>query len=186
MQVYRGQSVGIDDVAPDTVSTGSKDDPADSGVANFCDLEKASLPDEVNGLDRSSPVKYGAGWSDADVDERQWVLLDCHFGVPLFDADVNRSVCRRIAKHGLCNQARYFTLLCTSLLVRMEWRPAGWSVCLPLLIFPCTTKSRSSLLAPAHPGGPGKRAVKRLWWWLHQLEHCNLMSFCPRMPLVVW
>jgi len=41
-------------------------------------------------------------------------------------------------------------------LVRMEWRPAGWSVCLPLLIFPCTIKSRSSLLAPAHPGGPGK------------------------------
>ena len=48
-------------------------------------------------------------------------------------------------------------------LVRMEWRPAGLSVCLPLLIFPCTIKSRSSLLAPAHPGGPGKRAVKPLW-----------------------
>jgi len=47
-------------------------------------------------------------------------------------------------------------------LVRMEWRPAGWSVCLPLLIFPCIIKSRSSLLAPAHAGGP--RAVKRLWW----------------------
>jgi len=48
-------------------------------------------------------------------------------------------------------------------LVRKEWRPAEWSVCLPLLISPCTIKSRSSLLAPAHPGGPGKRAVKRLW-----------------------
>ena len=48
-------------------------------------------------------------------------------------------------------------------LVWMEWRPAGWSVCLPLLIFPCTIKSRSSLLVPAHPGGPGKCAVKRLW-----------------------
>ena len=47
-------------------------------------------------------------------------------------------------------------------LVRMEWRPAGWSVFLPLLILPCTIKSRSSLLAPADPGGPGKRAVKRL------------------------
>jgi len=47
-------------------------------------------------------------------------------------------------------------------LVRMEWRPAGWSVCLPLLIFPCTMKSRSSLLAPADPSGPGKRAIKRL------------------------
>jgi len=55
----------------------------------------------------------------------------------------------------LCYAFRFFT---TSLmgddggghwLVRMEWRPAGWSVCLPLLIFPCTIKSRSSLLAPA-------------------------------------
>ena len=34
--------------------------------------------------------------------------------------------------------------------VRMEWCPAGWSVCLPLLISTCTIKSRSSLLAPAH------------------------------------
>ena len=104
--VYRGQSIGID-VAPDAISTGSKDDPADSGVANFSDLEKASLNDEVNNLDRSSPVKYDTSSVDTEVDEGQWVLLDCHFGVPLFDADVNHSVCRRIAKHGLCNQARY-------------------------------------------------------------------------------
>ena len=48
-------------------------------------------------------------------------------------------------------------------LVRMEWRPAAWSVCLPLLIVPCTIKSRSFLPAPAHLGGPGKRAVKWLW-----------------------
>ena len=41
-------------------------------------------------------------------------------------------------------------------LVRMEWRPDGLSVCLPLLIFPRTIKSRSSLLAPAYLGGPGK------------------------------
>jgi len=33
------------------------------------------------------------------------------------------------------------------------------TVCLPLLISSCTIKSRSSLLALAHPGGPGKRAV---------------------------
>jgi len=31
--------------------------------------------------------------------------------------------------------------------------------CLPLLVFPCTIKSRSALLAPAHLGGSGKRAV---------------------------
>jgi len=56
-------------------------------------------------------------------------------------------------------------------LVWMEWRPARWSVCLPPLIFPCTIKSRSSLLALAHPDGPGKRAVKRcggvVWYNSH-------------------
>jgi len=31
------------------------------------------------------------------------------------------------------------------------------------IIFPCIIKSRSSLLALAHPAGPGKRAIKRLW-----------------------
>jgi len=43
-------------------------------------------------------------------------------------------------------------------LVRMEWLPARWSmsVYLLLLIFPCTIKSRRSLLALAHPGGPEK------------------------------
>jgi len=48
-------------------------------------------------------------------------------------------------------------------LVWMEWRPAGWSLCLPLLIFPRTIKSRSSLLAPPYPGGPGRSAINRLW-----------------------
>jgi len=41
-------------------------------------------------------------------------------------------------------------------LVQMKWHLAGWSVCLPLLIFPCTIKFRSSVLALAHLGGPGK------------------------------
>ena len=69
--------------------------------------------------------------------------------------------------------------------VPMEWRPAELSVCLPLLIFPCIIKSRSSLLAPAHLGGPGKRAVKRLWCGgvaLHdkgalKLLHCHCGRF---------
>ena len=47
----------------------------------------------------------------------------------------------------------------THRLVWMEWRPAD-GLCLPLLIFPCTIKSRSSLLAPAHPCGPRKKGRK--------------------------
>ena len=47
-------------------------------------------------------------------------------------------------------------------LVRMEWYPAGWLVSASVNL-PLRHKSRSSLLAPAQPGGPGKRAVKWLW-----------------------
>ena len=38
-----------------------------------------------------------------------WVLLDCSYGIPLFDAAVNRAVCDRIASHRLCNTDRYVT-----------------------------------------------------------------------------
>ena len=64
-------------------------------------------------------------------------------------------------------------------LVRMEWRPAEWSVCLPLLISHCTIKSRSSLLAPDHPGDPGKRAIKRLWCGgvIRELLHLQKYSY---------
>ena len=64
---------------------------------------------------------------------------------------------------------------------RTEWRPAGWSVCLPLLVFPCIKKSRSSFLAPAHPGGPGKRAVKRLWCG----GGCYLLTLCDSCVNVI-
>jgi len=49
-------------------------------------------------------------------------------------------------------------------------------------ISPCTIKSRRFLLAPAHPGGPGKRAVKRFcvcvcvcWvhWAVLEYENCG-------------
>jgi len=70
-------------------------------------------------------------------------------------------------------------------LVRMEWHPAGWSVCLPLLIFPCATKSRSSLLAPAHPGGPGKTAIKRLWCGGGFIVAVDLIPFQRQYDLLI-
>jgi len=45
-------------------------------------------------------------------------------------------------------------------LVRMEWRPAGWSVCLPLLVFPCTIKSRSFSSGTGSPGWFQKKGRK--------------------------
>ena len=45
-------------------------------------------------------------------------------------------------------------------------------------------KSRSSLLAPAHPGSPGKRAVKRLWWCGINRKHkmINLNNYTKSKP----
>jgi len=73
-------------------------------------------------------------------------------------------------------------------LVRLEWHRARWSVCLPLLIFPCTIKSRSSFLAPAHLGGPRKRVVKRLCVCVCVLAYCfrdwNYVSFYQARKLI--
>jgi len=44
----------------------------------------------------------------------------------------------------------------------MPIQMVGVSASVNNLIIPCTKKSRSSLLPLAHPGGPGKRAVKWL------------------------
>jgi len=75
-------------------------------------------------------------------------------------------------------------------LVWLEWRPSGWSVCLPLLIFPCTIKSRSSFLAPAHPEDPGKKGRKTVvvwlwtvsWWWVVWM----LLGLCVCVLLSSW
>ena len=45
------------------------------------------------------------------------------------------------------------------------WCPPGLLVCMPLVILPNIIRSRRSfLLALAHPDGPEKKTVKRLWW----------------------
>jgi len=70
---------------------------------------------------------------------------------------------------------------------------SGWSgaqldgQCLSLLIFPCTIKSTSSLLAPAHPGGPGKRAVKNGCGELVMARDCVLvyLMMCSQMLMFV-
>jgi len=42
------------------------------------------------------------------------------------------------------------------------WR---WALVSPDGVAPSRMVGVSTLLALAYPGGPGKRVVKRLWWW---------------------
>ncbi|XP_074640527.1 protein FAM91A1-like [Tubulanus polymorphus] len=46
--------------------------------------------------------------------ETDWVLLDCCFGIPLFDASVNKTVCERIASEKLCSENSLQELLHSS------------------------------------------------------------------------
>jgi len=45
-------------------------------------------------------------------------------------------------------------------LVQMEWRPAGWSVCLPLLIFPLHHKVQKFSSGTSSPGWSRKKGRK--------------------------
>ena len=38
-----------------------------------------------------------------DVDDDEWVLLDCHFGIPLFDSQLNGDICARVISEKLFN-----------------------------------------------------------------------------------
>ena len=63
--------------------------------------------------------------------------------------------------HPACKNGGWWKWALVSLDVVVPSRMVCVSACVNL---PLHHKSRSSLLAPAHPDGPGKRAVKRLWW----------------------
>ncbi|XP_064626178.1 protein FAM91A1-like isoform X2 [Lineus longissimus] len=51
---------------------------------------------------------------------QDWVLLNCCFGIPLFDADVNKEVCERVAAHNLCSKNSLQSLLYSSRMLSLR------------------------------------------------------------------
>jgi hypothetical protein len=51
-------------------------------------------------------LSEGRKMSCAPINLSEWSLLDCCYGVPLFDADVNKVVCDNVINK-LCNKERY-------------------------------------------------------------------------------
>lgn len=47
--------------------------------------------------------------------ESDWLLLDCSFGIPLFEGSLNKKVCERLLDEKLCNSLRYVYILNTML-----------------------------------------------------------------------
>ena len=58
--------------------------------------ESASLlQEEIDNIDNNKPTL------ELNSDSGQWMLLDVHFGVPLFDSDLNRAIGQRIVTNSL-------------------------------------------------------------------------------------
>ncbi len=71
-----------------------------------------------------SPMHSGS--SNLHSNEQDWTLLDVCFGIPLFDDQINKAVCKKIAAFGLCRRERYvnFMSLFFKLKVFLFWRVA--------------------------------------------------------------
>ena len=58
--------------------------------------ESPNKPEELNSLHLEEET----------LDEEEWCLLDCYFGIPLFEPSINKDVCDRIMNEGLFNSKR--------------------------------------------------------------------------------
>lgn len=85
-------------------------------VDGFTDSAAAEiLASELDKLDLE-PTKYDNDTTDDNVlinsgsqyvdDYGNWTLLDCFYGLPLFDLQLNKDICQRILSHNLCNSER--------------------------------------------------------------------------------
>ena len=107
---------GADQQVSHSKSSTPKNGIKDSASAEMLASEIDSLDDATQSIlsspDRSK-LRLDVGETEPSVEQREadveseWVLLDCCFGIPLFDALVNQQVCRRVATQGLCNKDRY-------------------------------------------------------------------------------
>jgi len=66
-------------------------------------------------------------------------------------------------------------------LVRMEWRPAGWSVCLRLLIFPYAIKFRSFSYGTGSPGWVPEKGRQMAVWKRKVVEQYRDLYISPLM-----
>lgn len=60
-----------------------------------------------NELSFEFPTDNGISSETGPFQENDWLLLDCSFGIPLFDGNLNKKVCERLLDEKLCNTSRF-------------------------------------------------------------------------------
>ena len=71
-------------------------------------------------------------------------------------------------------------------LVRMEWRPVRWSVCVPLLIFPCTIKSQKFSSGTGSPGWSWKKGRKTVVVWCVVYSRETEIDLVSQLDASLW
>ena len=70
------------------------------------------LDDERNNKKKSLELELSEAIDDGDKEDKgdkKWSLLDVKFGIPLFDAELNKNVCSKIVSNGLLKKPRYLS-----------------------------------------------------------------------------
>ncbi|XP_041359980.1 protein FAM91A1-like [Gigantopelta aegis] len=91
-------------------------------LASEIDLLEDSAADSQNKLTKEKLTLNLNGPQTCDMlTESEWMLLDCHFGIPLFNTDLNREVCERISSLGLFKHESLKGLLHSSRLLSLKF-----------------------------------------------------------------
>ena len=68
------------------------------GSASVSDKNKLDLDLQEEGRDGDEEC--------GSLVEEEWSLLECYFGIPLFESSINKLTCEKIVSSGLCNANR--------------------------------------------------------------------------------
>lgn len=87
---------------------GVKDKTSAEMLATEIDLLALESPSKGDKSD--SPVVKPSSLDIKDeaesLTENEWCLLDCYFGIPLFEPNINKQICDRVVTQGLFNASR--------------------------------------------------------------------------------
>lgn len=88
---------------------GLKDTTSAAMLASEIDLlEQESTPKGDNSdIVAEKPNSLDLKEETESLVEDEWCLLDCYFGIPLFEPNINNQICEKIVFEGLFNSNRY-------------------------------------------------------------------------------
>ncbi|XP_078542923.1 protein FAM91A1 [Lissotriton helveticus] len=90
----------------------ASDEKGESGLTSGSDVngstESFEMVIEETTIDSAVKQNFDAST------EHQWVPLELSFGIPLFNSELNKKVCRKVAAHGLCGKDSLQNLLHSS------------------------------------------------------------------------